>query len=67
MLVATIMPHAMKTFEARHVNLAELIGKQLLFRGLLDLRFGPRIELASPDQVEPIAAPVEPAAPPHSD
>lgn len=61
MLVATILPHAMKAFEAQKVDVHALIGQRLRFRGLLDLRFGPRIELTSPDQVETTAA-----APPRS-
>ena len=69
MLVATILPRNLKTFEAQKVDLKALIGQQIRFRGLLDLRFGPRIELSSPDEVElepgSIAPPVEAAPPSH--
>lgn len=51
-LEATIVPRAMKTFEAKGVDVHSLIGRSLRLRGLLDRRFGPRIELASPDEVE---------------
>ena len=51
-LSATVPPHVMKTFEAKGVIPSTLIGRTLRLRGLLDLRFGPRIELASPDDVE---------------
>ena len=53
MLVATIGPRAMKTFEAQRLDVRSLIGKRLRFRGLLDLRFGPRIDLTTPDELEP--------------
>lgn len=56
-LVATILPHTMKAFESRHVDLASLTGKTLRIRGLLDLRFGPQIELAGPDVIEVVPPP----------
>lgn len=30
----------------------DLVGRTLRVRGLLDLRFGPQIEIASPDEIE---------------
>jgi endonuclease YncB( thermonuclease family) len=63
MLVATIVPHAMKIFEARSLDFRSHIGERIRFRGLLDLRFGPRVELASPDQVEILASPTGILAP----
>ena len=51
-LSATILPHAMKTFEAQGVDFPSLIGRTLRLRGLLDQRFGPQIELERPDAVE---------------
>lgn len=51
-VAATIVPRAMKTFEAQGVDFPSLIGRTLRLRGLLDLRFGPRIELTRPDEVE---------------
>ena len=52
LLEATIVPRAMKTFEAQGVDVHSLIGRTLRLRGLLDRRFGPRIELAGPDEIE---------------
>lgn len=62
-LSATILPRTMKTFEAQGVTLPSLIGRSLRLRGLLDLRFGPRIELAGPDDVD-VVAPRSDASPP---
>jgi endonuclease YncB( thermonuclease family) len=56
-LSATILPRTMKTFEARRVMLSSSIGHVLRFRGLLDLRFGPQIEIEDPDQIETVAMP----------
>ena len=58
MLSATILPRTIKTFEAKRLILPSLIGHVLRLRGLLDLRFGPQIELTSVDDIELI----EPAA-----
>ena len=55
-LAATIVPRALKTFEAQGVDFPSLIGRTLRLRGLLDLRFGPRIELTRPDEIEVLAA-----------
>ena len=63
-LVATIVPRVMKSFETRQMDPRTLVGQRLRLRGLLDLRFGPRIELAGPDAVEVVAAATAtPAAP----
>ena len=51
-LSATILPRTMKTFEARRLIPVSLTGRVLRLRGLLDLRFGPQIELEDPDQIE---------------
>jgi endonuclease YncB( thermonuclease family) len=56
MLVATIVPHAMKTFQARKVDLRAMIGHRVRLRGLLDTRFGPQIELTDPDEIEMLDA-----------
>ena len=53
---ATIVPRTLKTFAARGVILQALIGQTLRVRGLLDRRFGPRIELAGPDDIELVSA-----------
>lgn len=51
-LVATILPRVMKTFQAHQIDVDKLTGRTLRFRGLLDLRFGPQVELTSPDALE---------------
>jgi hypothetical protein len=55
----TILPRNIALFEAAGLKPSELNGKKLRVRGLLDLRFGPQIEVSSPDEVEFIAT--EPA------
>lgn len=60
-LAATILPRGMKAFKAAGVDVASMVGKTIRLRGLLDLRFGPQIELDGPDEltmVDPsVAAP----------
>lgn len=51
-LSATLSPRVMKLFEAYGLHLSHLVGRALRLRGLLDLRFGPQIELAGPDDVD---------------
>ncbi len=53
-LAASILPHSMKLFEEGGMKLRSLIGQTVRLRGLLDLRFGPQIELTSPDALEPL-------------
>lgn len=48
----TVLPRHRKRFEAEGIALRELEGRNLRVRGLLDLRFGPRIEISSPDEIE---------------
>ena len=48
----TILPRHRKRFEAEGIDLRDLDGRNLRVRGLLDLRFGPRIEIASPEEIE---------------
>ncbi len=60
---ATIVPRAMKTFEARGIDVHALVGRNLRLRGLLDRRFGPRIELAGPDEIEVLPDDAAPARP----
>jgi endonuclease YncB( thermonuclease family) len=55
-LHASILPRMMKTFEANGVHVSALTGQTLRLRGLLDTRFGPQIELATPDAIEVIDA-----------
>ena len=65
MLVATVLPHTMKSLPGGdHMDFGALVGRRLRVRGLLDLQFGPRIELAGPDAVEILDAPGEAAAAP---
>lgn len=53
-LYASIMPRMMKTFEAAGVHGSSLVGQTLRLRGLLDTRFGPQIELTTPDALDVI-------------
>ena len=62
-LAATILPRTMKLFETQGVTFSSLIGRTLRFRGLLDLRFGPEIELIGPDAVEILPAEPVPSTP----
>jgi hypothetical protein len=47
------------------VDVHALVGHRLRLRGLLDTRFGPRIELADPDEIEVIDAVPAAATPAH--
>jgi len=48
----TILPRKSKTFDAAYSSLAGLTGQTVRVRGLLDIRFGPQIEISDPDEVE---------------
>lgn len=61
-LSASILPRTVKNFEADGVHVSSLIGQTLRLRGLLDTRFGPQIELASPDALEVTDGGLAPAA-----
>ena len=52
LLVAVILPKLMRRFEEQGLHFEALIGRTLRLRGLLDLRFGPQVELAGPDALE---------------
>ena len=52
LLVAVVLPKVVKRFEGQGVHFETLIGRTLRLRGLLDLRFGPQIEIAGPDALE---------------
>ncbi len=56
LLSATLVPHVAKIFEARGLHVEALVGRRLRLRGLLDLRFGPQIELAGPDSLDVLDA-----------
>jgi hypothetical protein len=46
-------------FRRAGLDLASLAGRRLLVRGVLDTRFGPRIEVADPSMIEPLESPKE--------
>jgi endonuclease YncB( thermonuclease family) len=48
----TILPRNSKTFETAYSSLSGLTGQTVRVRGLLDIRFGPQIEISDPDEVE---------------
>ncbi len=56
LLSATIPPRVARMFEAQGVRVQSLVGRRLRLRGLLDLRFGPQIELAGPDSLDVLDA-----------
>jgi hypothetical protein len=41
-------------FRRAGVDLKALVGQRVLVRGVLDVRFGPRIEIADPAMIEPL-------------
>ncbi len=57
----TVVPRSSKAFEAAKSRLAGLSGQTVRARGLLDVRFGPRIEISSLDAVE-VVSPEQAAA-----
>ena len=59
-LSATILPRTKTIFEARGVHVSSLTGRSLRLRGLLDLRFGPQIELSDPDDLDVLPPPAAP-------
>ncbi|SFK40595.1 thermonuclease family protein [Methylocapsa palsarum] len=50
----TVAQRAIKLFESAGLDLAALKGQKIRVRGLLDLRFGPQVEISNPDEVEVI-------------
>jgi endonuclease YncB( thermonuclease family) len=48
----TILQRNVKKFAQAGMEFHDLVGRTLRVRGLLDLRFGPQIEIASPDEIE---------------
>lgn len=52
LLAVAIPPRVAKAFKDQGVDLSSLIGRTVRVRGLLDLRFGPRLEPSGPDALE---------------
>ncbi|WOJ88598.1 hypothetical protein RZS28_12305 [Methylocapsa polymorpha] len=50
----TILQRNIKKFDAAGLNLAGFAGRVLRVRGLLDMQFGPQIEISGPDAIEVI-------------
>lgn len=48
----TVLQRNVKIFEQAGLDFHALIGRTLRVRGLLDLRFGPQIEISSEDEIE---------------
>lgn len=48
----TVMQRNVAIFERSGLNFHALIGRSFRVRGLLDMRFGPQIEISSPDEIE---------------
>ena len=48
----TVLQRNVAIFERSGLNFRALIGRSFRVRGLLDLRFGPQIEISSPDEIE---------------
>lgn len=55
-LSVSIPPRAVKSFKDQGVDLSSVIGRTVRVRGLLDLRFGPRIDVGTPDALEVLPA-----------
>jgi hypothetical protein len=51
----TVLQRNIKTFSAAGLDAANFKGQKIRVRGLLDMRFGPQIEVSNPDQIEIVA------------
>jgi endonuclease YncB( thermonuclease family) len=58
----TILKRNRATFETAGVLLAALNGRRIRVRGLLETRYGPQIEIASPGEMDLIDEPAKPPA-----
>ena len=58
----TILKRNRATFETAGVSLAALSGRRIRVRGLLETRYGPQIEIASPAEMELIDGPTATSA-----
>jgi len=47
-----ILQRNLRIFDQANMKFEPLIGRNVRVRGLLDMRFGPQIEIASPDEIE---------------
>jgi hypothetical protein len=61
-LAITLLQRKVEMFDAAGFNFRALIGRRIRVRGLLETRFGPHIELATPDDVELLPPPSSPTA-----
>lgn len=61
LLSATLLPRTIKILEAHGVHVTSLTGQLLRIRGLLDLRFGPEIEVSSADDLDVVGSVTAPA------
>ena len=61
LLSATLLPRTIKILEGHGVHLTSLTGQLLRIHGLLDLRFGPEIEISSADDFDVLAPVIAPA------
>ena len=52
----TILQRDVKIFDRAGFGFHALIGQRIRVRGLLDLRFGPQIEVSEPDAIEIVSA-----------
>lgn len=61
-LAIVILRPNIQSIEARGVELLKLTGRRIRARGLLDRRFGPQIEIATPDVLEIVGQAAESGA-----
>ena len=55
-LAIVIVGRDIPAFEAQGIELRRLAGRRVRARGLIDRRFGPRMEIGSPDALEILGA-----------
>ena len=59
----TILQRNAKIFSAAGLSLASFKGQTIRVRGLLDMRFGPQVEVSDPDEIEAITQATDEAGP----
>jgi hypothetical protein len=57
----TILQRNIKIFSDAGLNFERFRGQTIRVRGLLDMRFGPQIEVSSPDEIETITEKIDTA------